>query len=321
MGLIVINPGVSATVQDRGRAGYREWGIPLGGAFDRGSAALANALLGNAPGCAVIELTLFGGTYEARIPLAVALAGASMTAAIARAGGPTCPLVVPQSVALAPGDRLILGGAAVGARTYLAVKGGWLTRPTLGSRSREESLKPGDVLDAEPGAIPVRRLAEPGWGPPDRAPIRIIDGPDSAQANVLESWTDARFRVGRQADRMGLRLEGPDLPVESPPGRISTPVAPGAVQIAGGQAIILGVACGTMGGYPHVAHVIAADLDRVGQLRPGDTITFQRVTLDEARALDRAARKSWADRLRGLAVIARDDLAASTECNPQPLPH
>src|SRR5699024_4336038 len=76
MGLIVIHPGVSATVQDRGRAGYREWGIPVGGAFDRRSAALANALLGNAPGCAVIELTLIGGTYEARVPLAVALAGA-----------------------------------------------------------------------------------------------------------------------------------------------------------------------------------------------------------------------------------------------------
>src|SRR5947199_6696034 len=100
MGLVVINPGVSATVQDQGRAGYREWGIPIGGAFDRGSAALANALLGNAPGCAVLELTLFGGIYEARIPLALALAGAPMAAAIEGAGegNRPRPLVVPQSL-------------------------------------------------------------------------------------------------------------------------------------------------------------------------------------------------------------------------------
>src|SRR3954452_21576913 len=125
MGLVVINPGVSATVQDEGRAGYREWGIPAGGAFDRGSAALANALLGNPPGCAVLELTLFGGVYEARAHLALALAGAPMAATIERAGSPARPLAPPQSLELVPGDRLVLGGAVVVARTYLAVKGGW----------------------------------------------------------------------------------------------------------------------------------------------------------------------------------------------------
>jgi allophanate hydrolase subunit 2 len=138
--------------------------------------------------------------------------------------------------------------------------------------------------------------------------LRIIDGPDAGQAVGFEAWARARFQVGRQADRMGLRLEGPDLPVEASPERISTPVAPGAVQVAGGQAIVLGIACGTMGGYPHVAHVISADLDRVGQLRPGDPIEFQRITLDEARRIDRAARKAWSDRLRGMTALAQDDL-------------
>src|SRR5271167_477824 len=100
MGLLVINPGVSATVQDLGRTGYREWGVPIGGAFDRGSAALANALLGNSPDCAVLELTLFGGVYEARKPLALALAGAPMAASIVVAGSPPRPLAVPQSLML-----------------------------------------------------------------------------------------------------------------------------------------------------------------------------------------------------------------------------
>src|SRR3954468_19623735 len=109
MSLAVINPGVFATVQDEGRAGYREWGIPAGGTFDGGSAALANALLGNPPGCAVLELTLFGGIYESRAPLALALAGAPMPAVIERGGSPARPLAPPQSLEMAPGDRLVLG--------------------------------------------------------------------------------------------------------------------------------------------------------------------------------------------------------------------
>ena len=91
---------------------------------------------------------------------------------------------------------------------------------------------------------------------------------------------------------MGLRLQGDPVTMISPPDRLSTPVAPGAVQVAGGQLIVLGVACGTMGGYPHVAHVISADLDRLGQLRPGDAITFRLVTLEEARSLDQAVRQA-----------------------------
>jgi antagonist of KipI len=80
------------------------------------------------------------------------------------------------------------------------------------------------------------------------------------------------------------------------------------VQIAGGQAIVLGVSCGTMGGYPHVAHVISADLDRVGQLRPGDSIRFERVTLDEARRIDRLERQARTDRLRRWTTLSRDAL-------------
>jgi allophanate hydrolase subunit 2 len=109
---------------------------------------------------------------------------------------------------------------------------------------------------------------------------------------------------------MGLRLEGDAIMVESPPERLSAPVAPGAVQVAGGQLIVLGVAGGTMGGYPHIAHVISADLDRLGQLRPGDVIRFRRTTLDQARLADRdmrLARKASWSRLSTAAQDAWDD--------------
>jgi antagonist of KipI len=308
MGLVVINPGLSTTIQDLGRTGYREWGVPVGGAFDRGAAAEANALVGNPPGCAVLELTLFGGVYEARAPLALALAGARLAASIAVDGEPARSLVVPQSFSLAPGERLTLGGVAVGARAYLAVKGGWRTPLVLGSRSREERLKPSDWLDAAPGSVPGRHPVAPIGQTPAGSPLRIIDGPDATLAIGLDAWAKARFRVSPHINRMGVRLEGPPLAVEAAADRISTPVAPGALQIAGGQVIILGVACGTMGGYPHVAHVISADLDRTGQLRPGDTLEFQRVSLHEARRVDREHRQAQAEHLRRLRLLACDAL-------------
>jgi allophanate hydrolase subunit 2 len=227
-----------------------------------------------------------------------------MAAAIERAGAAARELEVPQSFSLGAGERLVLGGAPVGARTYLAVRGGWQTPLLLGSRSREQRLKAGAVLRAEPGQVPARRPVEALWNPPGASPLGIIAGPDAGLAVGLDEWATAAFRVGQHADRMGLRLEGPALTVKSPPQRISTPVAPGTVQIAGGQAIVLGIACGTMGGYPHVAHVISVDLDRVGQLRPGDSVRFRLVSLDEAWRLDRSARQARADRLRWLQAVA-----------------
>lgn len=305
-GLIVIDPGLSTTVQDAGRTGYREWGVPPGGAFDRGAARLANALVGSDPDRAVLELTLLGGTYEARCDLALALAGAPMEAKVVAPDHSERILHIPLSWSLRKGERLILGRATEGARAYLAVRGGWQTRPRLGSRSSEVRLRAGEVLPAEPGSIPTRHLADSHWFPPAAEPFHIIDGPDANAEDPLSVWTDCRFRVGSRSDRMGLRLEGDPIAITASPGRLSAPVAPGAVQLAGGQLILLGVAGGTMGGYPHVAHVISADIDRLGQLRPGDLIRFRGVTLDEARRADDAMRRALRVRLNRIATAAQD---------------
>jgi 5-oxoprolinase (ATP-hydrolysing) subunit C len=309
-GLIVIDPGLSTTVQDAGRPGYREWGVSPGGAFDRGTAGLANALVGNDVGCAVLELTLIGGIYRADGPLAMAMAGAPMEAKVVAADGGETLLTIPLSWSLGDGDRLVLGRAPEGARTYLAVRGGWQMPLRLGSRSSEERLRAGAVLPAEPGSIPTRHPAGPTWTSPAAEPFRILDGPDVLRADSgfdpSSFWTDRRFRIGSRSDRMGLRLEGEPVAIVSPPDRLSAPVAPGAVQVAGGQLIVLGVACGTMGGYPHVAHVISADLDRLGQLRPGDLIRFHRVGLDEARRADQAMRQDRQALLKRVATAALD---------------
>ena len=310
MGLIVIQPGLSTTIQDAGRTGYREWGVPAGGAFDLGSAGLANALVGNTPDCAVLELTLIGGVYQADGPLALAMAGAPMEARILAPDGTERDLRGPMSWTLHAREQLILGRAIEGVRTYLAVRGGWQTRIRLGSRSSEERLRAGNVLPAEPGSIPTRRPGGPGWTPPAAEPFRILDGPDGIPADPGSGpsgfWEDRRFRVGSRSDRMGLRLEGDPIAIDSHAERLSAPVAPGAVQVAGGQLIVLGVAGGTMGGYPHVAHLISADLDRLGQLRPGETIQFRRVTHDEARRADWEMRRARKASFNRIATAAQD---------------
>jgi biotin-dependent carboxylase-like uncharacterized protein len=308
MALVVIDPGFFTTVQDAGRPGYRERGVSPGGAFDRGSADLANALVGNSPDCAVLEFTLQGGIYQADCSTALALAGAPMEATIAGLHSTERLRRVPLSFPLLPGERLILGGSLRGARTYLAVKGGWQTRLCLGSRSTETRIQSTDVLPAAAAAIPTRYPVGIVWPAPAAEPIRIIAGIDAGSGPGLDDsfWSSRTFRVGARSDRMGLRLEGEPVAVAADPERLSTPVAPGAIQAAGGQLIVLGVACGTMGGYPHLAHVISADLDRLGQLRPGDSIQFRLVSLDLARREDALRRQERNDLLRRVATLALD---------------
>lgn len=301
MGLIVIHPGLSSTIQDRGRPGYREFGVPEGGAFDRSSLALANALLGNDPDDAAIELTMTGGRYRATERLALALAGAPMEARIETASGPA-PLAIPQSFSIRPGESLILGGTARGLRTYLAVRGGWQTRIILGSRSTEERLVVGQQIDARDGLVATRRPSEVTPSEPNGGPVRLLDGPDGPVPSTL---LEHAYRVAPASDRVGLRLDGPPIEGLAMPERPSAPVAAGAVQVAGGRILILGVAGGTMGGYPHVAHVISADLDRLGQAAPGTEIRFARVALEEARTLDRERRITLAAQDRRIALLAR----------------
>ncbi len=300
MGLIVIHPGLSSTIQDRGRPGYREFGVPEGGAFDRSSLALANALLGNDPDAAAIELTLTGGRFRATDRFALALAGAAMAAHVETSAAPA-RLAIPGSFTLETGETLVLGGAPRALRTYLSVRGGWKTTPVLGSRSSETRLKIGDEIPAETGTTATHRPLEPLFPDPADGPIRLLDGPDGP---VPAALIEHPYRVAPASDRVGLRLDGPALEGLAMPERPSAPVAAGAVQVAGGRVLVLGVAGGTIGGYPHVAHVIAADLDRLGQAAPGVELRFARVGIEEARRLDRERRAALAARDRRIALIA-----------------
>jgi antagonist of KipI len=278
MTLHVLEPGLYTLIVDQGRPKSRSLGVPLGGAADRTSLALGNALVGNPPDSAALEISLAGPTLRADCDLACVVYGAPFALTCGRRS-----LTAGKTFTLLAGEILRIGGTPEGMRAYLCVRGGIESSTMLGSRSALAPVRKGDNLPCRPGTIAARLAVLPddfcSWRT-GRQTLRVLDG---AQTSWFSPGALARsFSVSPKSDRMGLRLSGWPLPVPSEE-LVSEPVCPGAVQVTrDGQCIILGVDGQTIGGYPKLAQVIGADLDKLGQLRPGDTIAFQRATLEEA---------------------------------------
>ena len=295
MTLRVLDPGLHSLIVDFGRGGYRSLGVPVGGAADRAALAIGNALVGNPPDAAAVEITLSGPTLQPGDELACVVYGAPFDLESDRQ-----PLRAGKTFTLRPHETLQIRGTIGGMRAYLCVRGG-LQRPlVLGSRSALEPLHAGEEIPCTPGTIHGRFLRLNGMGNRDPKTLRVVDGPQA-------SWFDAQEFYGQElavspaSDRMGLRLTGAALTV---PARelLSEPVSPGAVQVTrDGQCIVLGVDGQTIGGYPKIAHVISADLDKLGQLRPGDPIRFVHSTLEEAETAYRRKQielHEWLTRLQ-----------------------
>lgn len=272
----IVEPGIS-TVQDGGRADARRYGFPDGGPLDAESWAIANAVVGNHPGPAAIEL--LAGTLEVELRGRVAVA--TFDASLHVDGRTTDPW---QAVEVTERVRLVARSTS-----YLAVAGGIDVGTVLGSRSTlGERLRAGDVLPVgDPPPLRARLLARPPL--PGSGPLRIVLGPQAdrfaADALFGRTWT-----VGRDVDRMGVRLTGPPLrPLPGP--MLSDGIVPGAIQVPpDGQPIILLADAPTTGGYPKPGVVVGVDLARAGRLRTGDEVRFQVVSIEEAHALRAAAR-------------------------------
>jgi 5-oxoprolinase (ATP-hydrolysing) subunit C len=276
MTLHVIEAGLSTWVVDAGRESSRSLGVPVGGAADRAALALGNGLVGNPPHAAALEINLSGPTLRAACPLACVVYGAPFELSIDRR-----PVRVGQTFMLAPQDQLHIGGTRTGMRAYFCVQGGLQTRLILGSRSSLQPIEAGEDLPCSEGKIHSRRLPANPLDDLDTSTFRVLPGPQADWFNRQE-LEGRSFRVGPACDRMGLRLVGEAFRLPNKQ-LVSEPVCPGSVQVTGdGQCIILGVDGQTIGGYPKIAQVISADLDRLGQLRPGDEVRFVTVTLAEA---------------------------------------
>ena len=291
--LCVVKPGLLTTVQDLGRFGYQASGVPVAGPMDTFSHRLANALVGNPPDAAALEITLIGPELEPETDITIAVTGAEFEV--------WCEgRLVPMGTAsvVNAGQRLRFGKRRQGARAYLAVAGGFETPLVLGSRATHlvsrmgglegRALAAGDrlpVTGAAPGA--ARKsvgLMLPSAG---RARVRVMAGPqaDWFGPDAMRTLTSVSFRVSPRSNRMGYRLEGPPLPRMHSGELISEPVGMGAIQVPGaGEPILLMADRQTTGGYPRIAHVITADLPLAGQLAPGDFIEFVLCSRQEAVA-------------------------------------
>ncbi len=288
--LTILNPGMQTLLVDAGRVRTRSLGVPVGGAADRFSLAIGNALVGNPPETTALECCLVGPTLRADVPLACVVWGAPFVLAtnkrVLRSG---------TTFTLEPGELLRIGGSSRGMRAYLCIAGGIAAPQLLYSRSSLSPLTSDTLLTVREGRTTTRR-ADLEFNLSRR--LRVLPGP---QADWFDDPRLGQYEVTPASNRMGLRLRGAPLKV---PSRelVSEPVCPGVIQVTReGQCIILGVDGQTIGGYPKIAQVIAADLDLIGQLRPGDSVEFEYVTLQEAEGLWRERQKrlrQWTTRLR-----------------------
>ncbi len=280
--LRVIAPGLLATIQDQGRPGHAAEGISPSGAADRGALRTGNRLIGNAEAAAGIEITLGGFRAVALADLWFAVTGAWGPVTVdARRVDPY------EAHPWRAGTELHVDAFAHGTRGYLAIRGGIEAQPVAGSRSTDTlarigppPLRPGDQLALAAdlaGSVPPVDLHP--WGPPlDTVELPLAPGPraDWFAPHALDLLFDTVWTVSAEADRVGIRLDGPALPRVVEDELPSEGMVPGAVQVPpSGRPVILGPDGPVTGGYPVIAVVADSARDLLGQVRPGTRVRFR----------------------------------------------
>ena len=293
MSLSILKSGFQDLIQDLGRFGYTHLGISPTGAADNLSLRMGNLLLGNDINKAGMEITIFGGAYRFNKKTTIALCGSVFQSKI---NGNDIPFY--KAVKIDKGQTLFVGPTTEGARCYLTVEHGFDVPPLLESRSTHLmakaggfdgcNLKKGDKLNFSDSNFKgtfndiIFKIDN------DRSVLLVTKG---LQYNLFDSSNRSlffceEFTVSHNSNRMGLRIHGPKI-YKNTSNEILTEGLPlGAIQVPGnGNPIISFVDHQTTGGYPKIANVIAADLHKVGQLKPGDKFMFKLVSLDEAEKL------------------------------------
>lgn len=322
--LKVIQPGIHTTVQDLGRKGFQDAGVPVAGPLDRLSLRLANALVGNPLDTAALELVLQGPALEVQADaVRVALAGCNTAIEI----GGDQPRTIPagQSVRLVRGETLRVSQLGDAACAYLAIEGGFDIVPVLGSMAtyvrgsmgglNGAALKRDDALPLHQGNAPERpELGLPG--PVDLAldaPVRVVLGPQDdyfTEAGVA-TFLSGEYTVTPQSDRMGFRMDGPALEHAKGYNIVSDGIVGGSIQVPGsGMPIVLLADAQTTGGYPKIATVISADLPVLGRRRPGRKVRFASVTVGEA---EQARRDQEAEVQRIIAALCEVSAEAAID--------
>jgi antagonist of KipI len=292
------------TVQDLGRPAYRAYGVAVGGAMDALALRIGNALLGNSDGEAGLEITLTGPELRFEAGRWIALTGGVIEAAVDDEPIPTGrPVYVPA------GSILRLGAVTHGARAYLTADGGFRLPRVLGGYGTDvrggfgglagRRLRAGDALPLNEPRLPLPagtdRFTAARIAPSpalqsriDPPVIRVIPGREMAvfAEESVRAFFGSPFTVLPQSDRMGIRLEGVRIRRTAAGELISTGVAAGTIQVPpNGQPIVLMADSQPTGGYPRIAQAAAVDLPTLAQLKPGESLAFVPIDLEEAERL------------------------------------
>lgn len=309
MAIQVIKAGMFSTIQDRGRLGYQKFGVNCSGAMDEGAARVANILVGNDDNNAILEMTLAGTMLKFTADHLIAICGGNMTPYINNHAVPMW-----QPIQVHKDETLSFAQYQSGCRSYVAVAGGINVPSVLGSCStfirahlggiEGRALRSGDqlevnVLDKQSRAFRLWKKIEDektlafnaqhfAMAHEDSVTIRYIPGPEYhlLSQESKRTWMKTHWKIDSQSDRMGYRLQGPELQLTDKREMISEGTVHGTIQLpANGQPIVLLADRQTTGGYPRIASVAAVDIPLFGQLKPGDSIRFVPVTLEEAERL------------------------------------
>jgi KipI family sensor histidine kinase inhibitor len=289
---VVVQPGPLATCQDRGRPGLAHLGVPGSGAADMASLGRANALVGNYASAAGLEATLGRLCLQFDSDAVVAVTGAPVPVRVVAPDGAAREEPFGQALTIPAGSALRLGSPRHGLRSYVAVAGGFVLPAVLGSRSTDTlsglgpaPLHPGDRLAVGPAPPRPTMNADLLLPGPYQSGIHreitelaIIAGPrdDWFGESALSTLTEETYQVTMASNRTGLRLAGPRLRRRQVGELPSEGVALGSLQVThDGQPVLLLADHQTVGGYPVIAVVVAADIGQAAQLRPGQPVSFR----------------------------------------------
>lgn len=316
MSIRILHPGLLTTIQDKGRYGFQQQGVIVSGAMDAFALRAANLLVGNEEHEAAIEVTIMGPAMRFEADLLISICGGNLSPAV-----DGCPIPLWRPVSVKSGTTLEFGACRSGARAYVAVAGGIDVPAVMRSKStflradiggfHGRALQKGDVL--HPGALSSRAAhyakcltGRRGTRPFHAAEwfiggslmpayaanpvVRIIRGRQYEQftERSKQLFLTSSFQVTPQSDRMGYRLNGPALECNERDGAefISEAVSFGTVQVPyDGNPIILMADCQTIGGYPKIAQAVSVDLPVLAQVKPGETVRFAEISLQEAEKL------------------------------------
>ena len=295
----VIEPGILTTVQDFGRYGFSQFGVPPSGALDTFSYRVGNLLVGNQEEEASLETVVMGLKLKVLREVVIAITGGDLYPTL---NGES--LEMWRTHLLVEGDVVSFKRVRSGCRAYLALNRGLMVPKIMGSRStylsgrfgghQGRALKRGDILYTLDQPPPLNKLGlrfPSDWIPSfdKKVMLRVIPGPQDQHFTEkgFKTFFSSDYQVTRQCDRMGVRLEGPKIErrpdVEE--SIISEGLISGVIQVPGdGKPIIILTELVT-GGYTKIATVISADLTKAAQLKPGDQVRFEPISIEEAHHL------------------------------------